>query len=277
MKFFNLIILFKNKLNLFLKMTFVFDIKTIQSSAIKCMVEALKELLTDTVLEINDTGIKIVAMDNSHVILVHLKLQAEKFEYFKCNRPISIGINMLNFYKIIKTINNNDILTLFVYENDLNHLGIRLENAEKNTRTTYKINLLDLNNESFEIPEVTFNSVITLPSNDFQKIIRDMNNLAEFVEIKNVNNEFMLTCSGDFATQETVLSDNDNVQISSEQPDEVIQGVFSLKYLTLFTKCTNLSNNTEIFLKNDYPLIINYSVASLGAVKLCLTPQQVTE
>ena len=167
-------------------MTFVFDIKTIQSSAIKCMVEALKELLTDTVLEINDTGIKIVAMDNSHVILVHLKLQAEKFEYFKCNRPISIGINMLNFYKIIKTINNNDILTLFVYENDLNHLGIRLENAEKNTRTTYKINLLDLNNESFEIPEVTFNSVITLPSNDFQKIIRDMNNLAEFVEIKNV-------------------------------------------------------------------------------------------
>ena len=258
-------------------MTFVFDIKTIQSSAIKCMVEALKELLTDTVLEINDSGIKIVAMDNSHVILVHLKLLADKFEYFKCNRPISIGINMLNLYKIIKTINNNDILTLFVYENDLNHLGIRLENAEKNTRTTYKINLLDLNNESFSIPEVTFNSVITLPSNDFQKIIRDMNNLAEFVEIKNVNNEFMLTCSGDFATQETVLSDNDNVQISSEQPDEVIQGVFSLKYLTLFTKCTNLSNNTEIFLKNDYPLIINYSVASLGAVKLCLTPQQVTD
>tara|TARA_Y100000389_G_scaffold59255_1_gene55303 strand:+ start:432 stop:1208 length:777 start_codon:yes stop_codon:yes gene_type:complete len=258
-------------------MTYVFDIKTIQSSAIKCMIEALKELLTDTVLEINDTGIKIVAMDNSHVILVHLKLFADKFEYFKCNRPISIGINMLNFYKIIKTINNNDILSLFVYENDLNHLGIKLENAEKNTRTTYKINLLDLNNESFEIPEVTFNSVITLPSSDFQKIIRDMNNLAEFVEIKNVNNEFMLTCNGDFATQETVLSDNDNVQITSEQPDEVIQGIFSLKYLVLFTKCTNLSNNTEIFLKNDYPLIINYSVASLGAVKLCLTPQQTTD
>ena len=254
-------------------MSMIFEIKTIQSSAIKCMVEALKELLTDTVLEITESGIKIVTMDNAHIILVHLKLHADKFEYYKCNKPISIGVNMLNLYKIIKTINNNDILSLFIYENDLNHLGIKLENAEKNTRTTYKINLLDLNNETFDIPEVTFNSVITLPSNDFQKITRDMNNLADFVEIKNVNNEFILTCNGDFCSQETVLSDNDNVQISCEKPDDIIQGNFSLKYLVLFTKCTNLSNNVELYLKNDYPLIIKYTVASLGEIKLCLTPQ----
>ena len=114
-------------------MSKIFEIKTIQSSAIKCMIEALKELLTDTVLEINDTGIKIVTMDNAHVILVHLKLHADKFEYYECKKPISIGINMLNFYKIIKTINNNDVLSLFVYENDLNHLGVKLENVEKNT------------------------------------------------------------------------------------------------------------------------------------------------
>ena len=253
----------------------VFEIKTIQSSAIKCMIEALKELLTDTVLEITQDGIKIVTMDNAHVILVHLKLHADKFEFFKCNRPISIGINMLNFYKIIKTINNSDILSLFVYEDDLNHLGVKLENTEKNTRTTYKINLLDLNNENFEIPEVTFNSVVTLPSNDFQKITRDMNNLAEYVEIKNINNEFILTCDGDFCSQETVLSDknNDSIQINCENQDDIIQGNFSLKYLVLFTKCTNLSNNVELYLKNDYPLIIKYSVASLGEIKLCLSPQ----
>ena len=256
-------------------MSKIFEIKTIQSSAIKCMIEALKELLTDTVLEINDTGIKIVTMDNAHVILVHLKLHAEKFEYYECKKPISIGINMLNFYKIIKTINNNDVLSLFVYEDDLNHLGVKLENVEKNTRTTYKINLLDLNNQKFEIPEVTFNSVVTLPASDFQKITRDMNNLAEFVEIKNVNNEIILTCTGDFCTQETVLSDkeNDSIQITSENKDDIIQGNFSLKYLVLFTKCTNLSNTVELYLKNDYPLIIKYTVASLGNIKLCLSPQ----
>ena len=102
-----------------------------------------------------------------------------------------------------------------------------------------------------------------------------MNNLAEFVEIKNVDNEIILTCTGVFCTQETVLSDkeNDSIQITSENKDDIIQGNFSLKYLVLFTKCTNLSNTVELYLKNDYPLIIKYTVASLGNIKLCLSPQ----
>jgi hypothetical protein len=29
---------------------------------------------------------------------------------------------------------------------DLNHLGIRIENSDKNQKTVYKLNLLDLNN-----------------------------------------------------------------------------------------------------------------------------------
>jgi proliferating cell nuclear antigen len=51
-----------------------------------------------------------------------------------------------------------------------------------------------------------------------------------------------------------------------------VQGVFSLKYLVLFTKCTNLSSSVEIYLKNDYPLIVKFLVASLGELKLCLSP-----
>jgi len=250
----------------------VFEIKTIQSSIIKTLIEALKEILNDTVIEINSDCIKIVTMDNSHIILVHLKLFAEKFEYYTCNKPISIGINMLNLYKIIKTVNNNDVLTLFIYQNNLNQLGIKIENMEKNTKTTYFLNLLDLNNDQFEIPEVEFNSVITLPSNDFQKLMRDMNNIADFVEIKNVDNKFILTCQGDFCSQETVLSDNELVIINSNN-NEIIQGNFNLKYLVLFTKCTNLSNTVELYLKNDYPLIIKYTVASIGSIKLCLSPQ----
>ena len=53
---------------------------------------------------------------------------------------------------------------------------------------------------------------------------------------------------------------------------EIVQGYFALKHLVLFTKCTNLSSSIELYLKNDYPLIIRYQVANLGEVKLCLAP-----
>ena len=39
---------------------------------------------------------------------------------------------MTYLFKLIKTINNNDILTLFLEDTDINKLGIKIENAEKN-------------------------------------------------------------------------------------------------------------------------------------------------
>ena len=59
-----------------------------------------------------------------------------------------------------------------------------------------------------------------------------------------------------------------------QNDDEIVQGVFLLRHLVLFTKCTNLCNTIEMYLKNDYPLIIKYTVASLGEIKLCLAPMR---
>lgn len=254
---------------------YALEIKTIQSSTIKVLIEALKEILTDTVIEVTEEHIKICTMDSTHVILIHLKLDAKKFEYFYCESKKLIGINILNLNKIIKTINNNDMLTLYMLKDDCNHLCIKIENTEKNTKRITKLNLLDLENNNFEIPPAVFNSVITLPSNDFQKICRDINNLSEFVEIKNINNQLIISCNGDFCSQETIISDSDQKMTTDEaSTQEIFQGVFNIKYLVMFTKCTNLSNTVELYLKNDYPLIIQYTVGSLGSVKLCLAPQQ---
>ena len=247
------------------------EIKTVQSSSFKILFEALKEILTECVIDISNDGLKIVSMNNSHVVLVHLKLNAEKFEYYKCDQPKQIGVNMINLHKIIKTINNGDILTIFMETGDDNHLRIKIENSEKNTKTIYKVNLLDIENSNIEIPPTQFNSVVNLTSSDFQKICRNMSKISDTIEIKNIDNQLILTCHGDFCSQETVISAN-NESPENKDKDEIIQGVFNLKLLTHFTKCTNLSSNIELYLKNDYPLIVKYNVASLGNILLCLAP-----
>lgn len=254
--------------------SYVLEIKTVQSQAFKILIEALKELLTDTCIEFDDSGMKIVSMDTSHCVLAHLKLDACKFEYYQCESKITIGVNMLNLYKLIRTINSNDTLTLFIESADINHLGIKIENGEKNSKTTYKLNLLDLDNQKITIDDAEFNTVINLPSVDFQKICRDMHNIAESVEIKNIGNQLILTCKGDFCNQETIIVDNDNGinTINNKKNNEIVQGVFSLKYLVLFTKCTNLCSTVELLLKNDYPIVVRYMVASLGEIKLCCAP-----
>ena len=253
---------------------YIFNIKTVQSGAFRILVEALKEILTDGNFIFDETGVKLMAMDSTHTILIHMKLEQENFEFYHCKRKIITGVNMLNLFKLIKTMTNSETLTLFMKKNDENHLGIRINNNEKNSQTTYHLNLLDMENENIQIPPAEFETELTFPSSDFQKIIRDMINIGENIEITSIGNQLKLVCNGDFANQETVLGETNNglTFTTSQSPELPIQGTFSLKYLLLFTKCTNLCNQIQIYIKNDYPLVIKYAVASLGNIKLCLAP-----
>ena len=258
---------------------YLLNIKTVQASTIKLVIDAMKEILMDVNLEFDDTGMKIIALDNTHIVLIHLKLEAEKFEKYHCEKKLYVGINMLKFHMLIKTITNTDILSLFILKNEPSILGITIENSERNVKTTYKLSMLDIDVVNVDIPPQDFNTIITMPSAYLQKIIRDMHNLAEYIEIKNINDKLMLSCQGEFCCQETVLGTekSQNINMKKQGNDcnnqEIIQGVFSLKYLSIFTKCTNLCTTVEIYLKNSYPIILQYSIASMGTVRLCLAPK----
>ena len=240
------------------------NIKTEQAGAFRILIEALKEILTEGNFIFDETGIKLMAMDSTHSILIHMKLECDNFEFFHCPKKMVVGVNMLNFFKLIKTMNNSETLTLFIEKENENKLGILIHNSEKNSKTVYKLNLLDIEDENIKIPPAEFETELSLPSSDFQKIIRDMVNIGENIEIKSIGSQLMLNCSGDFASQE---------KFNQISPKELpIQGIYSLKYLVLFTKCTGLCNQINLYIKNDYPLVIRYAVASLGNIKLCLAP-----
>ena len=79
---------------------YILELKTVQSNAFRILIEALKEILTDANIEFDDSGMKISTMDASHTVLVHLKLDNDKFESYECQKKITIGVNMLNFFKL---------------------------------------------------------------------------------------------------------------------------------------------------------------------------------
>jgi proliferating cell nuclear antigen len=246
---------------------FFIKLRTVRSIAIRILFESLKEILTDVNINFTQQYMKISAMDGSKKAMVHLKLETEKFEDYYCENDINLGVNMTSLYKLIKTINNNDTISFFVEKDEPSKLQIRIENSDK--ITTYKYRLLQISNTGFTIQPKEFESIITLPSSDFQKICRDMNNMgADRVEIKSIDDKLVFSCKGDIADQESIIGSGSNVL----NGNALVQGMFSLKFLLLFTKATNLCNTIDIYLANDYPIIIEYSVASLGTVRFLLMP-----
>lgn len=228
-------------------------------------------------MEFTQDGLKIINMDSTHTVLVHLKLSAENFEYYHCTRPLILGINMINFFKLIRTIGNDDTLSLYVDDQKMGELGIKIENGDKNSLTNYRLHLMEIDEEIIQVPPTTFESVITLPSIDFQKIVKDMSNLSDSIEITSYGSKLIFSCTGEFASQETIIGETTYGISFNKNTDGIVQGVFSSKHLVSFTKCTNLCNSIEMYLKNDYPLIIKYTCASLGSLKLCLAPRYNTD
>jgi proliferating cell nuclear antigen len=257
----------------------LFEIKTVQSGAFRTLIEALKEILTEANLEFDSQGIKIMAVDETHTVLVYLRLHSDRFENYYCPAKHVLGVNMIYFFKLIKTMGNSDSLTLYLPASNPNKLGIRMENSEKSTTTNYFLKLFDTDVEDIQIPALNFTSIIHMPSADLQKICRDMNALGEKldVEITSSSTDLIFRCMGDFAEQETVISENSSnmkVHKASNATNEIVQGIFQLKHLVLFTKCTSLCPSIELYLKNDFPIILRYTVANLGEIKLVLAPMK---
>lgn len=221
-------------------------------------------------------GIRMIAMDNTRTVLVHLRLHADKFEKFSYNydsRKFVIGVNTDHLYRIVRTATNDDTITFYVDKSDSNSLGILLEDGERKQVTRYKLNLLDRDEPDIQLPETEFSAHITMPSTDFQKICRDMTLLgAKTIDIKNVGTSLTFGCKGHFASRTTIMGDSENEFSIQKRSDEIVTGNFSLPHLVLFTKCINLCNNLEIHMKNDWFLMIRYVVANLGEIKLCLMP-----
>ena len=253
-------------------------IKTVQIAPFRILMGALKDILLETNIVFTKQGIKIINMDKTHTILVHLFLKAENFEFFECKEEkIIVGVNILHLFKLITTIDNDDTLTIYIENDDYNEgivteLGLKFENGTIKQSKIQKLKLIEPEQDELEIPDVKFSSVINMPSNDFQKIIRDLANISEKIEIKSVEDELIFKCSGQFAKAEIRRSENNaNMQILNKQHNKIIQGEYSLKNLLYFIKCTNLCNQIEIYLENNRPLIVKYNVASLGEIKMCLS------
>jgi DNA polymerase III sliding clamp (beta) subunit (PCNA family) len=55
------------------------EAKTVQTGAVRTLVEALRSILVEMSLLFDKDGIRMVAMDNTRTVLVHLRLHADKF------------------------------------------------------------------------------------------------------------------------------------------------------------------------------------------------------
>jgi proliferating cell nuclear antigen len=207
---------------------------------------------------------RVITLDTARTALVDMFLSAENFEEYSCPDEIIAGINIANTFKLLKTITNNDILSMAITNKE--YMDITIQNENKKSVTKFKLQLLDINEDQIELPEIEMSVVTTMQSMDFQRICRDMNNIANEVKIIRADKKFTICCEGDFANQDTAIECSDETCNGNS-----VEGMYSLKYLNIFTKATGMCSTVQILQEQENRfLVLKYNVANLGELKFYL-------
>jgi len=254
----------------------MFEARLIQGKVLKQLLEALKDLIIDCNIDCSEEEMAIQAMDSSHVSLVAVSLASASFDHYRCDRPISLGFNSNNMSKILKCAGNDDVITL-KSEDEAENLTLMFESPTQDRLSDFELKLMDINKEQLGIPDTDYKCTIQMPSNEFQRIIRDLQVLGDSCVISCTKEGIRFSVSGDMGTgnvllRGTVGGDKPEEQVSIEM-EEPVELTFALRYLNFFTKATCLGPRVILSMSPEVPIVVEYPIGDSGFIKYYLAPK----
>jgi len=246
-----------------------------QADLLKKVIDAIKDLVQYCNFDFSDSGIALQAMDNSHVALVSMLLKAEGFSPYRCDRNIALGINLVSLTKVLRAAQSSDVLTLKA-EDTPDVVNLVFESPETDRISEYDIKLMDIDQDHLEIPDTDYAATVEMPSVEFQRIVKNLNDLSESVVIEASKEGIKFSCQGDIGSGSVTVRQHSNVekpdQNVSVELSEPVSLTFSSKYLVNFCKATNLSGKVKLFLSGEVPLLVEYDLGS-GHLRFFLAPK----
>lgn len=229
-------------------------------------------LITENVnIRLCSDGIRFMSLDNSHVALVNSFIPLSFFKVFNMidHREIVIGLNLVQFMKILNHINHSDELVIKYMEDYIN-----ISFISKKYQKHYTLKLLSIDSEEMTITPLENPTKISMVSKYFSDIINDFNDVGESVVFKiTKKNEFdehiSFICSGDMTELNMVLY-NEDLIISNLQD---LNMEFNLKNLQIFSKGYNLNKDMSIEIVDGNPIKLSYTIMKEGYIDYYIAPK----
>jgi len=248
-----------------------------QSSILKRAVDAMKDLCKDVNFDCSERGLQVQSMDNSHVALVALVLRETAFQDFKCDRPVSLGMNVEALAKVLKMCGEKDSLKVRA-ENGADHVSFQTESSSEDKIAEFDLKLMEIESEHMEIPEQTYKCLVKLPSAEFLKIVRDLKEFGETMQISASKDGIKFSVQGDLGSGNVMLKPRDSDKLEERVSvivHEPVVASFALRYLNNFAKAAPLCGGVEIGMGSDMPLSVKYDLdnAENGHIQFHLAPK----
>ena len=230
-------------------------------SIFKTSFDAISSIVDEVQIEVDSDGLRLNAIDRSHITYVHLELKESLFDIYECDKPIKLNLDTEELMKVLKRSKSDDVMELTV---DAGSLVITFEGAVKKT---FKVKLIDLEYDAPTPPQIEYPVEISMPIATLKETIQDIEIVADRVAFAVDPDNLTLTAVGDFADAEVEY-------LYGEQVEENVRSIFAIENIKEMLKAEKFADSTFIALGNDMPLTLSLKLLNdEGELTFLLAPR----
>ncbi|KZX15695.1 DNA polymerase sliding clamp [Methanobrevibacter cuticularis] len=228
---------------------------------LKTSFDAISSIVDEVQIQTDSEGIRLDALDRSHITFVHLELNAGLFDEYVCDEPEKINIDTDELVKVLKRSKSDDRVIMSLSEGNL------IITFEGEAKRTFKIRLIDIENESPSPPELDHPTKLEIPFALLKDSIADIDIFSDKIALMVDKEYFKASAEGEFG-------DANIEYLHGEKIDSEAKSVFSLEKIREMLKADKFSDIATIKLGDDMPLDLKLKMVSdEGELSFLLAPR----
>lgn len=239
----------------------MFKAELSDSSILKTSFDAISSIVDEVQIQTDSEGMRLDALDRSHIIYVHLELNVDLFDSYLCDEPEKINIDTDEFMKVLKRSKSNDRVIMSVEE------GNFIITFEGEATRTFKIRLIDIDDDNPAAPQIEHDINLEVPFTLLKDAINDIDIFSDKVTFRVDSEKFTASADGDFG----------DASIEYVHGEEIIgtaESAFSLDRIREMLKADKFSDVALIGLGTGIPLSLTLKmVTGDGELKFFLAPR----
>ncbi|WP_414470094.1 proliferating cell nuclear antigen (pcna) [Methanobacterium sp. ACI-7] len=231
------------------------------SNILKTSFDAISSIVDEVQMQADSEGLRLDALDRSHITFVHLELKPGLFDEFAIDEPLKINVDTEELMKVLKRAKSDDIVELSVDEGNL------IVIFEGEARRRFKIRLIDIEYEAPSPPDLEYPTEFEVPFVLLKNSIQDIEIVSDKIVLTVDADKFVAEAEGEFGDAKIEYLHGEKIDINAKS-------IFSLEKIKEMLKADKFSDTIVLKLGNDMPLNLSLKMVSdEGELSFLLAPR----
>jgi len=230
------------------------------------MMNAIGKIVEEAACTFGDEGLRLRAMDPSHVAMIDLLIPTEAFEEYDVGKGESITFTLEDINKVFRRVGKHDSLTLEWGEGRLAiALSGRLER-------TFRIPMPTIEVSELPEPKLEFHVKARMLSKNLREGIKDVEPVADVITLTASSEGFKITGRSERGEAQIILTVESGALLELEVKEESTAN-YSIEYLSDTLPAAQISDVAEVSFSTNMPCMIRYELPGGGYLSFIIAPR----